>query len=139
MASTKQMQDRARAKKSAQKQPVLNDNEFLKAVLHISKILVEHDRNQTYNSTEMMQEVARDFINHPKNGLRGHRQQVTSVTRQFGEYLIKKYDLEIAGGACAFVQDLELHMQEQGVPQVQRVALGLMDLIGGMLMLTDVA
>jgi hypothetical protein len=137
MASTKEMQARAKSRKHATKRAQLNSSEVVQAVVQLSKIMIKHDPDQTYDSSDLMVTVAKEFIHHPKNGLRGYSREFSSVAQQFGKILSKKYDLQIAGGVGAFMQDVEGHMKERGVPQDQRVALGLFDLIGGMLMRTD--
>jgi hypothetical protein len=137
MASTKEMQARAKSRKHAGKRAQLNGPAVVQAVLQVSKILVKQDPRQDYTSSDMMVTAAREFITHPKNGLRGYSQELSVVAREFDKILSKKYDLQIASGVGAFMQDLESHMKERGVPQEQRVALGLFDLIGGMLVHDD--
>lgn len=131
-----------KAKQRAQRKiktitPTLNKAEFLKAVVALSKMLVADNPAQDYNSTPNMKYAGEQLIYHPKNGVRKHSAGVSAVTRELGEYLDKNYGVKIAGGAGAWCQDVELHLQEQGVPQHLRVALGMLDYVGGRLMILN--
>jgi hypothetical protein len=117
--------------------PTLNKAEFFKAVVTISKMLVSDNPKQDYNSTADLQHAGEQLIFHPKNGVRKHAQSVRAVTQDLGQYLKNNYGVEISGGAGAWLQDIQLHLQEQGVPQHLRVAMGLLDYVGGRLMVLN--
>jgi hypothetical protein len=117
--------------------PALNKAEFFKAVVTLSKMLVSDNPAQDYNSTANLEYAGTQLIFHPKNGVRKHAESVREVTQELGQYLQNNYGVALAGGAGAWMQDVELHLQQQGVPQHLRVALGLLDYIGGRLMLLN--
>ena len=125
MASTKQMQERAKAKKQ-DNEPNLNESNTLSLLEKVATLLEKHNPEQDYNQTQISRETASTVIDH--YGLKHkHLNQLMVFREKFEQGLTKKYSVKLATGLSAFTQDQEQTLKQHNVPQNVRVISGLLD------------
>jgi len=128
MASTKEMQARAKARRQAQSKPQrhINEHKFTELMVRVVDLMLTENPKHDYGQTELSLDTAKQVIQHHSLG-RGEFEQLIGFRDRFEQALTTKYGVELATGAGAFMQDQEAHLKSRGVPQNIRVLCGLMD------------
>lgn len=129
MASTKEMQDRAKARKQAEKKAEqfrINEHKFTELMFRLSDILITDNPNQDYAQTEQSLWTAKELIRkHQLNAT--DFQQMLKLRETFDSALAKKYNIQFANDLGALLQDVGADMRNAGVPQNVRVLSGFLD------------
>ena len=125
MASTKEMQARARARRQAA-QADLNELKFLELLTKMADVMIAQDPNQDYKQTEMSLDIAKMTIGH--YGIAGSNfNQMLKMREKFEAGINKRYNTNLFTGINAFMVDTEAVMKAAGVPQQIRVMSGFLD------------
>ena len=125
MASTKEMQARARARRQAA-QADLNELKFLELLTKMADVMIAQDPNQDYKQTEMSLDIAKMTIGH--YGIAGSNfNQMLKMREKFEAGINKRYNTNLFTGINAFMVDTEAVMKAVGVPQQIRVMSGFLD------------
>ena len=125
MASTKQMQERAKAKKQ-DNEPNINESNVIDLLSRLSAVLLKENSQQDYNQTDHSLYAALSMIK--KYDLKSkHLNQLMVFREKFEQGLTKKYSVKLATGLSAFAQDQEQTLKQHNVPQNVRVISGLLD------------
>jgi hypothetical protein len=130
MASTKEMQARAKARKQGQQAKTkyrLNESNLNKVLRSLSEELINLNPNQDYTQTNNSLYAAKSLAN-KVNGTHMDFQQILEYRVKFEEALKKKYNVELPTDTIsAFMVDAELVLKDAKVPQRTRVMSGLLD------------
>lgn len=125
MASTKEMQARAQARRQAA-QADLNELKFLELLTKMADVMIAQDPNQDYKQTEMSLDIAKMTIGH--YGIAGSNfNQMLKMREKFEAGINKRYNTNLFTGINAFMVDTEAAMKDAGVPQQIRVMSGFLD------------
>ena len=125
MASTKQMQERAKAKKQ-DNEPNINESNTLSLLEKVATLLEKQNPEQDYNQTQISRETASTVIDH--YGLKHkHLNQLMVFRERFEKRLTKKYSVELATGLGAMMQDQEQTLKQHNVPKHLRILSGFFD------------
>ncbi len=125
MASTKEMQARAKARRQAA-QADLNELKFLELLTKMADVMIAQDPNQDYEQTEMSLDIAKMTIGH--YGIAGSNfNQMLKMREKFEAGINKRYNTNLFTGINAFMVDTEAAMKDAGVPQQIRVMSGFLD------------
>lgn len=125
MASTKEMQARAKARKQAA-QADINELKFLEMLTKMADVLIKQDPNQDYKQTEMSLDVAKMTVGH-YNLAGSNFKQMLQMREKFEAGINKRYNANMATGMGAFLVDTEAQLKQAGVPQQIRVMSGFLD------------
>ena len=125
MASTKQMQERAKAKKQ-DNEPNLNESNTLSLLEKVADLLEKQNPEQDYNQTQLSKETALTVVDH--YGLKHkHLNQLMVLREKFEKRLTKKYSVNLAIGLGAMMQDQEQTLKQHNVPKNIRILSGFFD------------
>ena len=124
MASTKEMQARAKARKQ-QAQQNLNHFKVTEMLDKMAQVMIKHDPEQDYNQTQMSLDIAKQIVGHYKIG--SNFQDMLVFRENFEQGIKRTFGIELATGPSAFLQDQQTAMIQAGVPQQIRVMSGLLD------------
>lgn len=128
MASTKEMQARAKARKQAEKQPEfrINEHKFLEVMVRLTDLMIKENPNQDYGQTATSLWTAKEMVKRDKLNAVDF-QQLLGFRERFEQGLEINYNVHLASGLCAFTQDPESLMKSAGVPQNLRIMSGFLD------------
>ena len=118
----------------------LNTNATVNAVVKLAQVVVTYNANADYNVSSAEEEMlmaARELIKSQRLTT-AHLQGMLKARQAYEDLIDKKYstDLNSANGknpVFAYMRDTNAHLKEQNVPQRTQVALGLFDIIVGMM------
>lgn len=126
MASTKQMQARAKARKQPIKVTGINEQKFLELMFKMADTMIAQEPTQDYKQTEMSLDIAKMILGH-YNIAGSNYQQMLKFRDTFEAGINKKFKTNLFTGANAFMIDTESVMKSAGVPKNIRVMSGLLD------------
>lgn len=128
MASTKEMQARAKARRKTQNKPQrhINEHKFTELMIQFADVILKENPLHGYGQSDLSLYIAKQIIQHHSLG-RSDFDQLISYRERFEQALTKKYGIDLACGVDAFLQDQEAHLKDCEVPQHIRVMCGLMD------------
>jgi hypothetical protein len=125
MASTKEMQARAKARKQPQVTGI-NEQKFLELMFQMADTMIAQEPTQDYKQTEMSLDIAKMIVGH--YGIAGSNyNQMLKFRDTFEAGINKKYKTNLFTGLTAFMVDTESVMKQAGVPKNIRVMSGLLD------------
>lgn len=125
MASTKQMQARAKASKKKVVNGI-NEQKFLELMFKMADTMIAQNPTQDYKQTEMSLDIAKMIVGH--YGIAGTEyNQLLKFRDTFEAGINKKFNTNLFTGLTAFMVDTESVMKSAGVPKDIRVLSGLLD------------
>jgi hypothetical protein len=125
MASTKEMQARAKARKQPQTTGI-NEQKFLELMFKMADTMIAQEPTQDYKQTEMSLDIAKMIVGH-YNIAGSNYNQMLKFRDTFEAGINKKYKTNLFTGLTAFMVDTESVMKSAGVPKNIRVLSGLLD------------
>ena len=125
MASTKEMQARAKVRKQSQTTGI-NEQKFLELMFKMADTMIVQDPSQDYKQTEMSLDIAKMILGH-YNIAGPNYNQMLKFRDTFEAGINKKFKTNLFTGGNAFMVDTEAVMKSAGVPKNIRVMSGLLD------------
>lgn len=126
MASTKEMQARAKQRKQPIQVKGINEQKFLELMFKMADTMITQDPSQDYKQTEMSLDIAKMIVGH--YGIAGSNyQQMLKFRDTFEAGINKKFKTNLFTGGNAFMVDTEAVMKSASVPKNIRVMSGLLD------------
>jgi hypothetical protein len=126
MASTKQMQDRAKARRQQLQVTGINEEKFLELMFKMADTMIKQDPNQDYTQTETSLDIAKMIVGH-YNIAGSNFNQMLKFRDTFEAGINKNYNTNLFTGINAFMIDTESVMKQASVPKNIRVMSGLLD------------
>jgi hypothetical protein len=125
MASTKEMQARAKATKKKVVNGI-NEQKFLELMFKMADTMIAQNPTQDYKQTEMSLDIAKMIVGH--YGIAGTEyNQLLKFRDTFEAGINKKFKTNLFTGLTAFMVDTESVMKSAGVTKSIRVMVGLLD------------
>ena len=125
MASTKEMQARAKATKKKVVNGI-NEQKFLELMFKMADTMIAQNPTQDYKQTEMSLDIAKMIVGH--YGIAGTEyNQLLKFRDTFEAGINKKFKTNLFTGLAAFMVDTESVMKSAGVTKSIRVMVGLLD------------
>jgi len=123
------------APKATKLQPNLNATNLLKVIEESAKILIKDNPEQHYRDTDgSMMETCKILLHLQPEFLK-HGEQIKDISLNYVEHINHKYGVCISSGASAWSEEPEDLLKAGNVPQLQSVMMGILDAIGGMIMM----
>jgi hypothetical protein len=133
MASTKQMQAKAKAAKKIAQQTV-NFAGFTELLSAAAEIVIAFNPTQSYNSSSVLDENATIiYENKLAKVSKNNFLQILAYREDLEKYTSKNYGVEFVTGYMTFGWDADGALKEKNVPQKMQVIHGLIDLLIGKL------
>lgn len=124
MASTKEMQARAKATKKKVVNGI-NEQKFLELMSKMADTMIAQNPTQDYKQTEMSLDIAKMIVGHCIAG--PNFNQLLKFRDTFEAGINKKFKTNLFTGLTAFMVDTESVMKSAGVTKSIRVMVGLLD------------
>ena len=138
MASTKQMQERAKAKqapKQVKDKPWVMQN-YVSTVTGLAFVMRDHDENQSYNKTEMMDFAASGLATKMISQIGKERvpaflNDVMKTRVDMEKSFDEMYGTSIStkAGLSSLTFDMEKYLKENNVARAHQILIGLNDLV----------
>ena len=126
MASTKEMQARAKARRQQLQVTGINEEKFLELMFKMADTMIKQDPNQDYTQTEASLDIAKMIVGH-YNIAGSNFNQMLKFRDTFEAGINKNYNTNLFTGINAFMIDTESVMKQASVPKNIRVMSGLLD------------
>jgi hypothetical protein len=133
MASTKQMQEKAKAAKKIAQQTV-NFASFTNLLSTAAEIVVHFNPKQGYDSSKELDEAAQNMFDTKLAKVsKNNFLQILAYREDLEKYTSKNFGVNFVTGMMTFGWDADGALKEKNVPQRLQVMHGLIDLLIGKL------
>jgi hypothetical protein len=113
----------------------INATNLLRVIEETAKILIKDNPEQNYRDTNGLLMTACETLLNMKPELHKHGEQIKDISLNYVEHINHKYGVCISSGPAAWDEEPEELLKERNVPQLQSVMMGILDAIGGMIMM----
>jgi|TARA_R110000744_G_scaffold233361_2_gene351355 hypothetical protein len=113
----------------------INATNLLRVIEETAKILIKDNPEQNYRDIDGYMMTACETLLNMKPELHKHGEQIKDISLNYVEHINHKHGVCISSGAPAWNEEPEDLLKAGNVPQLQSVMMGVLDALGGMIMM----